>query len=75
MSIQLSDEYVEVMEQVIYLCSLIPDPHNVRFAPIIPESYKGKYIIRPDGIVDTKNFHRLRTYNKRKKNGSQSEED
>jgi hypothetical protein len=55
------------MEEVIYLCSLIPNPNEVRFAPIIPDNYKDKYIIRPDGIVDTKNFHHTRTYKTRQK--------
>jgi hypothetical protein len=49
-------KYVEAWEEIIKLASQIPNAKAVVFVPVIPEEQKNRYILMPDGTVETRNL-------------------
>jgi hypothetical protein len=49
-------KYVEAWQEIIELASQIPNAKAVVFVPVIPEEQKNRYILMPDGTVETRNL-------------------
>jgi hypothetical protein len=53
-----SRKYVEAWEEIIKLASQIPNAKAVVFVPVIPEEQKNRYIVMPDGTIETRRYSR-----------------